>query len=128
MQVAMQILMPLAFALSKASILFLLFQIFAVNRKIRFATYAGFAAIVAAYGQNLILGPWYSTPHAGETWSDLYTNGHPQHLVKVGLEQAVLAVIIDLYIFILPFPMLSSLKLASRKRLQLCFVFGTASA
>lgn len=94
----------------------------------RFALYAGFAAIVAAYGQNLILGPWYSTPHAGETWSDLYLNGRPQHLVKVGLEQAVLAVVIDLYIFILPFPMLSSLKLASGKRVQPSFVFGTAAA
>ncbi|KAI3392171.1 hypothetical protein diail_6089, partial [Diaporthe ilicicola] len=124
----MQIFMPLAHSLSKASILFLFFQIFAVNRKMRFAIYVGFAAIVAAYGQNLILGPWYSTPHAGETWSDLYTNDRPQHLVKVGLEQAVLAVVIDLYIFILPFPMLSSLKLASRKRVQLWLVFGTAAA
>lgn len=124
----MQIFMPLAHALSKASILFLFFQLFAVNRKMRFAIYAGFAAIVAAFGQNLILGPWYSTPHAGETWSDLYTNGRPQHLVKVGLEQAVLGAVIDLYIFILPFPMISSLKLASRKRLQLWIVFGTASA
>jgi hypothetical protein len=123
----MQILMPLAFSLSKASILALLFQLFAVNKKMRLATYVGFAAIVAAYGPNLILGPWYSAPHAGESWSSLVTTGRPRHLVKVGLEQAVLAVVIDIYIFVLPFPMISSLKLASRKRIQLCFVFGTAS-
>lgn len=124
----MQIFGPLALFFSKASILLLLFQIFAVNRKMRFAIYAGFVAMVATFGQNLILGPWYSTPHAGETWSDLYTNGRPQQLMIVGLEQAVLTVMVDFYIFILPFPMLSSLKLESRKRLQLSLVFGTATA
>lgn len=124
----MQIFMPLAYSFSKASILLLFFQIFAVNRKMRFAIYAGLVGIIVAYGPNLILGPWYSTPHAGETWGILFTTGRPRHLVKVGLEQAVLAVVIDLYIFVLPFPMLSSLKLAPRKRIQLGFVFGTASA
>lgn len=118
--------MPLAHSFSKASILFLLLQIFGVNEKMRYAIYAGFVAIVADYGPNLILGPWYSTPHAGEAWTVQFTNGRAQHLVTVGLEQAVLAVIVDLYIFILPFPMVSSLKLGSQKRFQLCFVFGTA--
>lgn len=94
----------------------------------RLAIYAGFVAIVATFGPNLILGPWYSTPHKGETWSDLYTNGRPLQMMKVGLGQAVLTVIVDFYIFILPFPMLSSLKLEFRKRLQLSLVFGTATA
>lgn len=122
----MQILMPLSHSLSKASVLLLFLQIFSVDRKMRFAIYAGLLGIVADYGPNLILGPYYSVPHAGEAWTDLLTNGRPYHLVKVGLEQAALAVILDLYIFILPFPMLSSLKLGSRRRLRLSIVFGTA--
>ncbi|KAI1657786.1 hypothetical protein F4813DRAFT_73879 [Daldinia decipiens] len=123
---SMQILMPLSHSLSKASILLLLFQIFSINKRFKIAIYIGLLGIILDYGPNLILGPIYTVPYAGETWEDLLTNGRPQHLNKVGLEQAVLAVVIDLYIFVLPFPMLSSLNLDLRKRLQLVFVFGTA--
>lgn len=126
LNLAFQILMPLSYCFSKASVLLLFLQIFSVNKKMRFAIYAGLVGIIADYGPNLILGPYYSVPHVGETWTDLLVNRRPYQLVKVGLEQAALAVILDLYIFILPFPMLSSLKLGSQRRLRLSIVFGTA--
>ncbi|KAI5927351.1 hypothetical protein F4810DRAFT_706720 [Camillea tinctor] len=123
---SMQILNPLAHSFSKASILLLLLQVFSVSKKMRIAIYTGLVGIVLIYGPYLILGPVYTVPYAGETWEDLLTNGRPQQLNKVMIEQAVLATVIDLYIFALPFPMLSSLNLGLHKRLQLTFVFGTA--
>lgn len=56
LNLALQIFMPLAHSFSKASILFLLFQIFAVNKKMKYAICGGFVGIVADYGPNLILG------------------------------------------------------------------------
>ncbi|VUC34989.1 unnamed protein product [Clonostachys rosea] len=123
---AMQILMPLAHTFSKAAIFFLLFQIFSINRKMKVAIYGGLVFVVLVYGSNFIVGPLYSVPYAGETWDDMLINRRPAKLITVGLVQAVFAVVIDLYIFFLPFPILKSLNLKTRKRIQLAFVFGTA--
>ncbi|CAG9952663.1 unnamed protein product, partial [Clonostachys rosea f. rosea IK726] len=123
---AMQILMPLAHTFSKAAIFSLLFQIFSINRKMKVAIYGGLVFVVLVYGSNFIVGPLYSVPYAGETWDDMLINRRPSKLITVGLVQAVFAVVIDLYIFFLPFPILKSLNLKTSKRIQLAFVFGTA--
>lgn len=46
--------------------------------------------------------------------------------IPSGTEQGVLAVIMDLYIFILPMPALLKLKMNSRDRWRLVVVFGIA--
>ncbi|CAH0024647.1 unnamed protein product [Clonostachys rhizophaga] len=123
---AMQILMPLAHTFSKAAIFSLLFQIFSINRKMKVPIYGGLVFVVLVYGSNFIVGPLYSVPYAGETWDDMLINRRPAKLITVGLVQALFAVVIDLYIFFLPFPILKSLNLKTSKRIQLAFVFGTA--
>jgi hypothetical protein len=41
--------------------------------------------------------------------------------------QGVLAVVLDLYIFILPIPIILNLRLPKRKKLSVLFVFMTAA-
>ncbi|RYP91920.1 hypothetical protein DL770_001980 [Monosporascus sp. CRB-9-2] len=123
-----QLIMPLSHSFSKAAILLLLLQIFTVDKKMRIAIYVGLAFTVLAYWPNLILVPIFSVPYAGETWDGMVTNPRVHKMTPVGTEQGVLAVLLDLYIFVLPMPILASLNMNTTKRLHLIGVFGTALA
>lgn len=123
-----QLVMPLSHSFSKAAILLLLLQIFTVDRKMRIAIYIGLTFTVVAYWPNLILVPIFSVPYAGETWDDMVTNPRVFKMTPVGTEQGTLAVLLDLYIFILPMPILASLNINTTKRVHLIGVFGTALA
>ncbi|KAM7213477.1 hypothetical protein V8F06_011152 [Rhypophila decipiens] len=118
---------PLGIMFSKIAILLLYLQVFTVERKMRIAIWVGIVATSLIYGYSLIVVPYFAAPHIGETWDDLLINKRPWKLTPTGAEQGSLAVLIDLYILILPFPVLSTLKLKKRRRLKLFFVFGTAS-
>ncbi|KAI1479303.1 hypothetical protein F4774DRAFT_382596 [Daldinia eschscholtzii] len=121
-----QLVMPLSHSFSKAAILLLFLQIFTVDKKMRIAIFVGLAFTIVAYWPNLILVPVFSVPHAGETWESLVTNPRVRKMTPVGTEQGTLAVILDLYIFILPMPILASLNMNNTKRLHLIAIFGTA--
>ncbi|KAI1633647.1 hypothetical protein F4809DRAFT_622299 [Biscogniauxia mediterranea] len=123
-----QLVMPLSHSFSKAAILLVLLQIFTVDRKMRIAIYVGLAFTIAAYWPNLILVPIFSVPYSGETWDDMVTNPRVFKMTPVGTEQGTLAVLLDLYIFILPIPILASLNIKRTKRLHLIGIFGTALA
>ncbi|KAK2612083.1 hypothetical protein QQS21_001932 [Conoideocrella luteorostrata] len=126
-----QMFIPVAFFSSKAAILLLLRQIFGVTRPMRIAIWAGLIFCFLIYFQNLILVPVFSVPRAGETWDDLVALpvalNRVRKMTSVGVEQGALAVLLDLYIFLLPLPQLANLKLRTgAKRLKLFGVFGTA--
>ncbi|KAI1807095.1 hypothetical protein F4811DRAFT_560095 [Daldinia bambusicola] len=123
-----QLVMPLSHSFSKAAILLLFLQIFVVDKKMRIAIYGGLVFTVLAYWPNLILVPLFSTPRSGETWESLVTNPRVRKMTPVGTEQGSLAVLLDLYIFILPMPILASLNMNKTKRLHLIAIFGTALA
>ncbi|KAI0381914.1 hypothetical protein F5Y04DRAFT_62351 [Hypomontagnella monticulosa] len=125
---AVQLIMPLSHSFSKAAILLLLLQIFTVDKKMRIAIYIGLVITVVAYWPNLILVPIFSVPYAGETWDDMVTSPRVFKMTPVGTEQGTLAVLLDLYIFILPMPILASLNTTITKRLHLIGIFGIALA
>lgn len=101
-------------------------QIFTVDKKMRIAIWAGLIADFVIYGVSLVIVPYFEAPHVGETWADLLINQRPARITPTGAEQGSLAVLLDLYIFILPIPRLSTLKLQSRRKLKLLCIFGTA--
>ncbi|KAI0015222.1 hypothetical protein F4780DRAFT_764799 [Xylariomycetidae sp. FL0641] len=125
---AVQFILPLSHSFSKATILLLFLHIFKIDRKMRIAIYGGLVFTALVYWPNLVLVPVFSVPYAGETWTDLVTSPRVQKMTTVGEEQGILAVVLDLYIFLLPFPVLRSLQVKSAKRLHLLFIFGFAFA
>lgn len=118
---------PFSISFSKAAILLMYRQIFSMDKKMKIAVYVGLAFNFAIYGVSVILVPYFEAPHIGETFSDLLTNGRPKKLMVTGAEQGSLAVLLDLYILILPIPRLAGLKMQSRKKLKLMAIFGTAT-
>lgn len=120
------ILIPLAISFSKGAILLLYRQIFSIHRKIRIAVNIGLVFNFMIYGVSLIIVPYFEAPHIGETFADLLINLRPAKIIVTGAEQGSLAVLLDLYIFILPIPALAGLKLPRDKKLKLLMIFGIA--
>lgn len=119
------ILGPVIF-FAKAAILLLYLQIFTSHYPMRVAVYAGIIFTGLVYWASVPLEIAFAAPRPGENWSSLLTNGHPQKLIYWGVVQGTLAVVIDLYIFILPLPVLWRLHMSLKRRIALCAIFFTA--
>lgn len=118
----------------KASILLLYRQIFAVHRPIRPAISAGLVLTVLQSWPTLAFTSYYLAPHAGESWSEfgmklsnqLYVYNVPRPLLYWVVAQGVAALVLDLYIFFLPMPIVARLQLHRQVRLQVFGMFSTA--
>ncbi|KAL4943636.1 hypothetical protein BDV06DRAFT_234517 [Aspergillus oleicola] len=110
----------------KSSILLLYRQIFTLEKPMRYAIRFGLVFTFAMYWPHVALESYYCAPHVGQSWNDLLTNGMPERLIYWGIVQGTLAVILDLYIFILPLPRLWKIQRPVWKRLQIMAVFSTA--
>ncbi|KAI9899456.1 hypothetical protein N3K66_005917 [Trichothecium roseum] len=122
----LQILRPLSHMASKTAVLLLLLRIFSVNKTLRIAIAAGIGGVVLVYSPNLVLGAYYMTRRRGEGWRGRFLGTAFSNVDALVVEEGALGVVLDLYIFFLPFPALARLRLQPRKRLQLGLVFGTA--
>ncbi|RFU81869.1 hypothetical protein TARUN_332 [Trichoderma arundinaceum] len=111
---------------AKAAILLLYLQIFTSHRPMRIAVYVGIVFTGLTYWASVPLEIAFAAPHPGETWGDLLLNGRPEKLIYWGIVQGTLAVVIDLYIFILPLPVLWRLHMSLKRRVALCAIFFTA--
>ncbi|KAM0525736.1 hypothetical protein ACHAPE_000447 [Trichoderma viride] len=116
---------PIAF-FAKSAILLLYLQIFIAHTDMRIAVYVGIVFTGLVYWVTIPLEIAINAPHPGDTWADLLINGQVQKLLPWGVVQGSLAVVIDLYIFILPLPVLWRLNMSLRKRIAVCAVFFTA--
>jgi hypothetical protein len=123
---AQGLLVPLAICFSKAAIFLLLRQVFAVHVKMRTATTIGLVANFLLYTPNLALVPYFQTPRPDEQWEDLFTNGRPQKYTPYGAVQGPLALLLDVYIFALPLPIVYRLNMPWQARAKVLLVFGTA--
>lgn len=89
----------------------------------------GIVINVLLYGISIPVLTYYSTPHVGKTWDDVVVSTimNPKIFAfKWGVGQASIGSALDIYIFILPLPVIARLNLSTKKRLQLMAVFFTA--
>lgn len=92
----------------------------------RLAIRIGFAAIIIVYLPAIPLAAYYNTPSPGKSWDEVMLSAKPADGIYWGIVQSVLAIILDLYIFILPLPATTRLQISRSKRNQLVVVFSTA--
>lgn len=101
-------------------------QFFSVDPAMRIAIWVGFWFAGALYiGTGVPLETYFLVPHTGETWDDVVQNGQAASLTWWGPIQGTLTLVLDLYMFILPFPLLWNLTLSLNKKLQVTAVFFT---
>ncbi|KAK8044791.1 hypothetical protein PG993_004815 [Apiospora rasikravindrae] len=104
-----QIVFCFSLFFSKTATLLLYLRIFTVSRSNRIAIWVGIAVTFIMYGSSIGTLSYFAAPHAGETWDELL---------------GVVGTLLDIYIFILPLPPISRLKLALKKKLQLVALFA----
>ncbi|KAI5857354.1 hypothetical protein GGS23DRAFT_345533 [Durotheca rogersii] len=112
---------------TKAGILVLYFQLFAVSKKMRWVIMAGIIFLGLLYLPHPILVGLYNAPRPGERWADLATNGMPQKISYYAPIHGVGSIVVDTYIFIIPLLVLSKLHISKQKRISLIAVFTIAS-
>ena len=117
-----------AFFFTKAAIFLLYLQLFATDKKLKFAIYFGLLIILLTYLSNIPLAAVYSAPDPGKPWSTvllkLETDGHKFSLA--GVVQSAVGTVMDLYIFFLPLPILMGLNMPLERRIQLVGIFSIA--
>ncbi|KFA54235.1 hypothetical protein S40293_08142 [Stachybotrys chartarum IBT 40293] len=111
---------------AKAAILLLYLEIFSVKQAMRVAIYAGLAFTTCLYLTFIPMAAYFNAPRAGQPWMSILAGNNSVYLLPWGVSIGIGSVLIDLYIFVLPLPVVSRLTLSKSKRLQLLAVFGIA--
>jgi len=91
----------------------------------RIAIWSGITFTFLIYGAGVAVATYYETPHIGETWMDVL-DGRAIVPLKWWQAQSALTIALDIYIFILPLPAISKLRISFRRRIQLIAVFSLA--
>ncbi|KAK0616094.1 hypothetical protein B0T17DRAFT_540195 [Bombardia bombarda] len=114
---------------SKCAIFLMFRQLFEVHRSIQICVWIGMVATFLIYFPSIPLSAIFEAPRRGQSWEDLLRSlsaGNGLKLVYWGIVQGSCSVALDLYIFVMPLPILSRLHLPFAKKMQLLAVFGTA--
>ena len=106
--------------------LFLLYhRLFALNRWTRIAIYFGIALNGLFYLASCIALIILCIPRRGESWTSTSYATRCYHAEAMGDVQGIFGLISDIYIFILPLPVLYRLHMSLKKKLGITAVFLT---
>lgn len=110
---------------AKVSLLLLYLRIFGLKKRVRYTIYFGLVFAFCLYWVNVPLSIYSCSPRLDEEWDiqDLGSRCNKSRLF--GLFQGSLNVVLDLFIFILPIPVVMGLQMNARKRLAVLIVFLT---
>ncbi|OTA70054.1 hypothetical protein K449DRAFT_427565 [Hypoxylon sp. EC38] len=110
---------------AKASIFLLFRQLFEIRKPMRIAIWIRLVFNFLLYATGIAVATYYETPRVGESWLDTL-DGRTLIPLRWWQIQSALTVVLDLYIFILPLPIIARLKLPIRQRIQVIAVFSLA--
>ncbi|EQK99828.1 hypothetical protein OCS_04458 [Ophiocordyceps sinensis CO18] len=115
---------------AKTATLLLFNELFTVvSTRMRWAIRIGHAANVITYTTSIGVFVYCTTPRIGRTWDNFIAAIEMDTLrfaVFWTIAQGAAGVLLDIYIFILPLPVVLRLKLSTRRRIQLIAIFFTA--
>ncbi|KAI0169802.1 hypothetical protein GGR52DRAFT_551635 [Hypoxylon sp. FL1284] len=118
----------MALLFSKAAIFLLYLQIFGIKASMHIAVYIGLAFNALLYTTFIPTASIFSAPRPGRPWVSIATEDNSHILASCGVVIGVSSVILDVYILVLPLPIIYHLATSSSRRLQLAAVFGAALA
>ena len=111
---------------AKASLLLLYLRIFGPKKSTRYWTYYALAFTFCLYWINIPINAYYCTPSSGMSWRDTNDLGLKcEKQLILGLVQGSLSVALDLFILILPIPVVMTLQMSRKRRAGVLAVFMT---
>jgi len=97
-----------------------------VKVKLRYAIYFGMFWALITYMPTLFINSFYCAPHVGDAWNFAVGTRCADPL-KWEVAAAVMSVMLDIFILVLPIPAIIELNLAHQRRLGVLLVFLTAA-
>ncbi|KAF2756328.1 hypothetical protein EJ05DRAFT_487244 [Pseudovirgaria hyperparasitica] len=109
---------------AKSAILALYLRIFGKVKWLRISSYIWIFLMAIIFGLNIVISGVFCVPRSGEAWADV-TFKRCSDSAWISLIVGVFAVIADLVILLLPFPIIMHLRLSTSKKIHLGIVFST---
>lgn len=110
----------------KASVLLLYRRVFSPDRQTKILIYSGIAYLLITNGVSTILFGALCAPRNGESYLIRYMSAQcVNNVTNLGIANGVVNVIADIYLLVLPLPIIWKLHLSSRKKYSLIGVFLT---
>lgn len=110
---------------AKLALFLLYFRIFATNRRNKIAIHLGILANCCFYIGSSIILLVLCVPRSDESWLSPVYAARCRQTTKMGIIQGVFGLLSDLYIFILPLPILWRLQMPLRRKLGITAIFLT---
>ncbi|KAK4163960.1 hypothetical protein QBC43DRAFT_318474 [Cladorrhinum sp. PSN259] len=116
----------LAYFTSRLPILLLYLRLFGrQSQNFRFACYFGIGLAVGAYITTIPLLSYFCTPPVGGDWNSLDVFAKCKRLLPWAIVQACVDIVLNVYIFILPLPVILRLQMPTGKKLGVLAIFLT---
>ena len=120
--------MPTLF-FAKSTIFLLYLRLFGIDEKTKYGTWFGLLWTSLIYWTGIPIQIYCSVPvigRIGRGWNVETVDKYYEIVAIYSIVQGVLSVVLDLYIFLLPIPVILRLQMSQKKRLWVLGVFGTA--
>lgn len=124
-QFAKDIFLGTSMFFAKGSLLLLYLRIFGPKKSARYQIYICLAFSFCLYFVNIPVEAYYCAPRAGKGWTLAEIAPKCKKTSYLAIIQGPLNVLIDLFIFALPIPIVIRLQMSARKRLSVLAVFFT---
>ena len=111
---------------AKSTIFFFYLNVFGVNKMIRYGVWFGLFWNFCLYWSSIPIETLTSAPRIGQPWNVETINRKYKIATIYSIFQGVFSVALDVYIFLLPIPVILRLQMSLRRRCSILGVFGTA--
>ena len=111
---------------AKSTIFLIYLRLFGIDEKTKYGAWFGLLWTSLLYWTGVPIQIYCSVPVIGREWNVVTVDKHYKILAIYFIVQGVLSVVLDLYIFVLPVPVILRLQMSQKKRLSILGVFGTA--
>jgi len=117
-----------AIFLAKLSILLLYLRIFDIRQSIRVGVIIGTVWAFLAYIPNIVVSGYFCAPHIGQPWDIRIGSTCDQPATKKWLvTSAAMSLALDIFILVLPIPVVLRLHLNAKRRFPYLFHGGIVS-
>ena len=112
---------------AKLSLFLLYLRIFSPNRTMRLLIYAGISVNLVYYVATAVGMMAFCLPRHGESWPLALLSQHCHHAITMTYVQGIFNIVSDLFILVLPIPVVWRLQMPQRKKWGVFAIFATGS-
>ena len=120
-----QLIYPIGLGFIKVSYFLLYGRLFRPLRAMRVAIWSGGVVSSLFYTLMFVLDVYFATPRRGETYLTHYLNPIDKHATQMSLPFAIIGLVLDFYILLLPIWGVWQLQLSKQKKWGVILIFMT---